>query len=86
MLLDSMLARLPSFQDFLQSIFHAMLCAVAIAERSMGDMVHVCTLAWYKSMVLRVERQTYTNVVWSLQMQWNALTMFESREALCFLY
>ena len=29
----------------------------------MGGMVHVYSLAWYKSMILRVERQTYTNVV-----------------------
>jgi hypothetical protein len=58
-----MLPSLPSFYDFLQSIFHALLCAVVIVERSIGGMVHVYKLAWYKSMILRVERQTYTNVV-----------------------
>ena len=31
-------------------------------------------------MILRVERQTYTNVVWCLQMQINALSVFESRK------
>tara|TARA_R110000822_G_scaffold266031_1_gene389897 strand:- start:118 stop:294 length:177 start_codon:yes stop_codon:yes gene_type:complete len=58
-----MLPRLPSFLDFLQSIFHAMLCAVAIVERSMGGMVHVYKVARYKSMILRDERQKTTNVV-----------------------
>tara|TARA_R110001632_G_scaffold117043_1_gene228985 strand:- start:1129 stop:1320 length:192 start_codon:yes stop_codon:yes gene_type:complete len=57
------LVSLPSFQDFLQSILLALLCAVVIAERSMGGMVHVYSLARYKSMILRVERQTALNVV-----------------------
>jgi hypothetical protein len=78
------LASLPSFQDFLQSILLALLCAVVIAERSIGGMVHVCTLAWYNSMILRAERQKILNVVWCLQSQINAFTVFESKEALCF--
>ena len=31
-------------------------------------------------MILRVARQTATNVVWGLQLQWNAFTVFESRK------
>ena len=46
----------------------------------MGGMVHVYKLAWYNSMILRDERQMTTNVVWSLQSQINALTVFESRK------
>ena len=86
MLLNSMLARLPCFLDLMQSIFHAMLCAVVIAERSMGGMVHGYTLARYNSMILRVERQKILIVVSSLQMQINAFTVCKSKEALCFLY
>ena len=48
----------------------------------MGGMVHVYKLARYNSMILRVERQTILNVVWGLQSQINAVTVFESKEAI----
>jgi len=77
-----MLARLPSFLDLLQSIFHALPCAIVIVERSIGGMLHRYTLIEYNSMILRVRRQTILNVVWGLQSQINAFSVHESKEAI----